>query len=52
MEGVYHAARANLRRLMGLHPHWTHQQYAQNPHIFQERGVLDWRLSTSRLTAS
>ncbi len=29
MEVVYYAARANLRRLMGLHPHWTHQQYAQ-----------------------
>jgi transposase InsO family protein len=29
MEGVYYAARANLRRLMGLYPHWTQQQYAQ-----------------------
>src|SRR5437660_526115 len=29
MEAVYYAARANLRRLLGLHPHWTHQQYAQ-----------------------
>ena len=29
MEGVYYAARANLRRLMGLHPQWTQQQYAQ-----------------------
>ncbi len=29
MEVVYYAARANLRRLMGLYPQWTHQQYAQ-----------------------
>jgi transposase InsO family protein len=29
METVYYAARANLRRLMHLHPHWTHPQYAQ-----------------------
>ena len=29
MEVVYYAARANLRRLMRLHPQWTHQQYAQ-----------------------
>lgn len=29
MEGVYYAARANLRRLMRLYPQWTHQQYAQ-----------------------
>src|SRR5258708_9167886 len=29
MEGVYYAAGANLRRLMGLYPQWTHQQYAQ-----------------------
>jgi hypothetical protein len=29
MEAVYYAARANLRRLMGLHPQWTQQQYAQ-----------------------
>src|SRR5439155_7479034 len=29
MEAVYYAARANLRRLMRLHPQWTHQQYAQ-----------------------
>ncbi len=28
MEVVYYAARANLRRLMGLHPGWTGQQYA------------------------
>src|SRR5262245_44185838 len=28
MEGVYYAARANLRRLMALHPEWTQQQYA------------------------
>lgn len=28
MEAVYYAARANLRRLMRLHPHWTQQQYA------------------------
>lgn len=29
MEVVYYAARANLRRLMHLHPQWTQQQYAQ-----------------------
>src|SRR5436305_3777247 len=28
MEVVYYAARANLRRLMQLHPEWTQQQYA------------------------
>src|SRR5438067_1991292 len=28
MEVVYDAARANLRRLMQLHPEWTQQQYA------------------------
>src|SRR5438874_2227440 len=28
MEVVYYTARANLRRLMGLHPEWTQQQYA------------------------
>jgi hypothetical protein len=29
MEAVYYAARANLRRLLGRYPQWTHQQYAQ-----------------------
>ncbi len=29
MEAVYYAARANLRRLMILHPHWTRAQLAQ-----------------------
>jgi transposase InsO family protein len=29
MEGVYYAARANLRRLLHVHPQWTQQQYAQ-----------------------
>jgi transposase InsO family protein len=29
MEVVYYAARTNLRRLMGLHPQWTHKEYAQ-----------------------
>src|SRR5712692_10291897 len=29
MEAVYYAARANLRRLMRLHPQWTQPQYAQ-----------------------
>ncbi len=29
MEVVYYAARANLRRLMHLHPHWTQPEYAQ-----------------------
>ncbi len=28
MEVVYYAARANMRRLMALHPDWTQQQYA------------------------
>ncbi len=28
MEAVYYAARANLRRLMSLHPEWTQRQYA------------------------
>ena len=28
MEVVYYAARANLRRLMHLHPQWTQKQYA------------------------
>ena len=29
MQAVYYAARANLRRLMFLHPHWTRAQLAQ-----------------------
>jgi hypothetical protein len=29
MEAVYYAARANLRRLMNLHPSWTRGQLAQ-----------------------
>ncbi len=29
MEAVYYAARANLRRLMRLHPQWTQPQDAQ-----------------------
>jgi hypothetical protein len=29
MEAVYYAVRANLRRLMRLHPQWTQPQYAQ-----------------------
>lgn len=29
MEVVYYAARANLRRLMGVYPQWTNPQYAQ-----------------------
>src|SRR5215831_19723440 len=29
MEAVYYAARANLRRLMILHPSWTQGQLAQ-----------------------
>lgn len=29
MEAVYDAARVNLRRLLGLDPQWTHQQFAQ-----------------------
>ncbi|MBO0783797.1 MAG: transposase family protein [Ktedonobacteraceae bacterium] len=29
MEAVYYAARANLRRLMILHPTWTRSQFAQ-----------------------
>ena len=29
MEAEYYAARANLRRLMRLHPRWMQPQYAQ-----------------------
>src|SRR5579863_5489906 len=29
MEAVYYAARANLQRLLHLHPHWTRAQFAQ-----------------------
>lgn len=29
MEAVYYAVRANLRRLLQLHPQWTQPQYAQ-----------------------
>lgn len=29
MEAVYYAARANLRRLLNLHPTWTRGQLAQ-----------------------
>jgi hypothetical protein len=29
MEAVYYAARANLRRLLQQHPHWTRPQLAQ-----------------------
>ncbi len=42
MEAVYYAARGNLRRLMGLHPQWTHQQYAQA--VGMSRGwVKKWK---------
>ena len=42
MEAVYYAARANLRRLMRLHPQWTHQQYAQA--VDMSRGwVKKWK---------
>ncbi len=42
MEAVYYAARGNLRRLMRLHPHWTHQQYAQA--VGMSRGwVKKWK---------
>lgn len=42
MEAVYYAARANLRRLMRVHPHWTHQQYAQA--VDMSRGwVKKWK---------
>ena len=42
MEAVYYAARANLRRLMRLHPQWTHQQYAQA--VGMSRGwVKKWK---------
>ncbi len=42
MEAVYYAARANLRRLMRLHPQWTHQQYAQG--VGMSRGwVKKWK---------
>jgi hypothetical protein len=29
MEAVYYAARANLRRLLIVHPFWTRAQFAQ-----------------------
>ena len=29
MEAVYYAARAHLRRLLGLYPQWTQRQYAE-----------------------
>jgi transposase InsO family protein len=42
MEAVYYAARANLRRLMRLHPQWTHQHYAQA--VGMSRGwVKKWK---------
>jgi hypothetical protein len=42
MEAVYYAARGNLRRLMRLHPQWTHQQYAQT--VGMSRGwVKKWK---------
>src|SRR5437588_13035707 len=42
MEAVYYAARGNLHRLMGLHPQWTHQQYAQA--VGMSRGwVKKWK---------
>ncbi len=42
MEAVYYAARGNLRRLMRLHPQWTHQQYAQA--VGMSRGwVKKWK---------
>ena len=42
MEVVYYAARANLRRLMRLHPHWTHKQYAQAVGMSQS-WVKNWK---------
>lgn len=42
MEAVYYAARGNLRRLMRLHPQWTHQQYAEA--VGMSRGwVKKWK---------
>ena len=42
MEVVYYAARANLRRLLGRYPHWTHQEYAQA--VGMSRGwVKKWK---------
>src|SRR5712692_11047358 len=42
MEAVYYAARANLRRLMRLHPQWTHQQDGQA--VGMSRGwVKKWK---------
>jgi hypothetical protein len=42
MEAVYYAARGNLRRLVRLHPQWTHQQYAQA--VGMSRGwVKKWK---------
>ncbi len=42
MEAEYYAARANLRRLMRLHPQWTHPQYAQAVGM-ELRWVKKWK---------
>jgi len=42
MEAVYYAVRANLRRLLNLHPQWTHSHYAQA--VGMSRGwVKKWK---------
>ena len=42
MEAVYYAARANLRRVLALYPHWTLQHYAQA--VGMSRGwVKKWK---------
>ncbi|HEY6410159.1 MAG TPA: hypothetical protein VIY29_22105 [Ktedonobacteraceae bacterium] len=42
MEAVYYAARANFRRVLSQHPHWTRQQYAQAVGMSQG-WVKKWR---------
>src|SRR5207245_3914683 len=50
MEAVYYAARANLRRLMILHPSWTRTQLAQATGM--SRSWVDtWRKRLLRVPA-
>ena len=56
MEAVYYAARANLRRLMILHPNWTRGQLAQaTAHVMRNEVVSSSRgrnLARTSLTSS
>jgi hypothetical protein len=42
MEAVYYAARANLRRILQLHPNWTRAQLAQATRMSQS-WVSKWK---------